>query len=250
MRLTLPIRAKDWRSWGYGAALAAMLRSLSGCERLILVCQRLGSVVALDIAERSAIDGIALLAPTISGPCLSTRIDRVGRKMIDEGMGFTETQRRTEEASPLPACRCRTSSPPQSRNSPDDAYQGQRADYLVLARPGRPTRRRFRCASRNPLPACVSNAAPVDGCDELVSNPTIATMPLEAGPEKYLIGQSRSQRSPRDAHRANFPGARPGAGLIGDGFARRHCASGSINALFGILWVNPQATARVRRHCS
>jgi pimeloyl-ACP methyl ester carboxylesterase len=216
---------------GTALAAAAMLRSLSGCERLILVSQGLGSVVALDIAEQlSAIDGIALLAPTISGRAYLRELT-VWSKMIDEGMGLTETQRRTEGVTIA------------SLQMPDvivaavkklnlmTLAQVGAPDCLVLKRPGRPVDADFAAHLETLCPRVERGA--YDGYDELVSNPTIATMPLEAG-RKILDWAKSITTEPATASRKILRAPRAEA-LIGDGFRETPLRFGEDNRLFGIL---------------
>ena len=201
---------------GTALSAAAMLRSLSGCERLILVSQGLGSVVALDIAEQlSAIDGIALLAPTISGRAYLRELT-VWSKMIDEGMGLTETQRRTEGVTiaslQMPDVIAATV---KKLNLMTRAQVGA-PDCLVLTRPGRPVDADFAGHLETLCPRVERGA--YDGYDELVSNPTIATMPLEAG-RKILDWAQSITTEPTTASRKILRAPRAEA-LIGDGFRR------------------------------
>ncbi|WFU01556.1 alpha/beta hydrolase [Rhizobium sp. CB3171] len=217
---------------GTALAAAGMLRSLSGCERLILVSQGLGSVVALDIAEQlSGVDGIAFLAPTISGRAYLRELT-VWSKMIDEGMGLTEAQRRAEGVTIA------------SLQMPDSIAAAVKKlnlmtlahisapDCLVLTRPGRPGDADF-AAHLETLGPRVERSA-YEGYDELVSNPTVATMPLEAG-RKVLdwarsIATEESATASRRILRA--PRAEP---LIGDGFRETPLRFGEGNRLSGIL---------------
>jgi alpha-beta hydrolase superfamily lysophospholipase len=210
---------------------AATLRSLSGCERLILVSQGLGSVVALDIAEQlSAVDGIALLAPTISGRAYLRELT-VWSKMIDEGMGLTETQRRTEGVTIASLQMPDVIAAAVKKLNLMTLAHVSTPDCLVLTRPGRPGDADF-AAHLETLGPRVERAA-YDGYDELVSNPTIATMPLEAGRKILDWAQSITTEPTTASHRIlRAPRAEA---LIGDGFRETPLRFGEGDRLFGIL---------------
>ncbi|MQB45665.1 alpha/beta hydrolase [Rhizobium sp. ICMP 5592] len=212
-------------------AAASMLRSLSGCERLILMSQGLGSVVALDIAERlTAVDGIALLAPTISGRAYLRELT-IWSKMIDESMGLDETQRQTEGVTVA------------SLRMPDAIAATVKTlnlmtrdhvsapDCLVLTRPGRPGDTDF-ATHLGTLGTRVEQAA-YDGYDELVSNPTIAAMPLDAG-RKILDWVQSIAMKPVATSRKILHAPRAEA-LEGDGFRETPLRFGEGDRLFGIL---------------
>ncbi|AYG60930.1 alpha/beta hydrolase [Rhizobium jaguaris] len=216
-----------------GTALdaAAMLRSLSGCERLILVSQGLGSVVALDIAAHlSVVDGIALLAPTISGRAYLRELT-VWSKMIDEGMGLTEAQRRTEGVTIASLRMPDTIAAAVKKLNLMTLAHVNAPDCLVLTRPGRPSDADF-AAHLETLGPRVERAA-YDGYDELVSNPTIATMPLEAG-RKILDWVQSIATEPATAPRKILRAPRAEA-LDGDGFRETPLRFGEGGRLFGIL---------------
>ncbi|NTG42699.1 alpha/beta hydrolase [Rhizobium rhizogenes] len=212
-------------------AAAAMLRSLSGCERLILVSQGLGSTIALDIAERfDAVDGIALLAPTISGRAYLRELT-IWSKMIDESMGLDETQRQTEGVTVA------------SLRMPDGIAATVKTlnlmtrghvsapDCLVLTRPGRPGDADF-ATHLGTLGPRIEQAV-YDGYDELVSNPTIAAMPLEAG-RKILDWVQSIATKPVTTTRKILHAPRAEA-LEGDGFRETPLRFGEGDRLFGIL---------------
>ncbi|RAX41811.1 alpha/beta fold hydrolase [Rhizobium tropici] len=212
-------------------AAAAKLRALSGCERLILVSQGLGGTIAATLAEHlSNIDGIAFLAPVISGRAYLRELT-VWSKMIDESMGLAEAQRQTEGVTVA------------SLRMPDSAADAVRKlnlmtldriaapNCLVLARPGRPGDADF-ARHLETLGPHVEQSA-YEGYDDLVSNPTIAIMPTAAGRKIIAWVQSIAAR-PGTAASAGLvsPVAEP---LAGDGFQETPLRFGTGNRLFGIL---------------
>lgn len=212
-------------------AAAAMLRSLSGCERLVLVSQGLGSAIALQIAERlQPVDGIALLAPTISGRAYLRELT-VWSKMIDEGMGLAEGQYRTEGVTIA------------SLRMPDGVAAAIRklnlmtlaapgaAECLVLTRPGRPGDADFAAHLQNLGPRVEQGE--YEGYDALVSNPTVAAMPMQAA-RRILEWLRPIAASPAPTQRRILRTPRAEA-LEGDGFYETPLRFGDGDRLFGIL---------------
>lgn len=212
-------------------AAAAMLRSLSGCERLVLVSQGLGSAVALQIAERlQPVDGIALLAPTISGRAYLRELT-VWSKMIDEGMGLAEGQYRAEGITVA------------SLRMPDGVAAAVRklnlmtlaapgvAECLVLTRPGRPGDADFAAHLQSLGPRVEQGE--YEGYDALVSNPTVAAMPMQAA-RRILEWLRPIAAGPAPAQRRILRAPRAEA-LQGDGFRETPLRFGDGDRLFGIL---------------
>jgi alpha-beta hydrolase superfamily lysophospholipase len=212
-------------------AAAAELKALSGCERLILVSQGLGGTIAATLAERlTDIDGIAFLAPVISGRAYLREL-AVWSKMIDESMGLAETQRQTEGVTVA------------SLRMPDSAADAVKKlnlatldqlgtpNCLVLARPGRPGDADF-ARHLETLGLHVQQAA-YEGYDDLVSNPTVAIMPMTAGGKIVEWVRSIATESSKIAASGLAqPAAEP---LIGEGFRETPLRFGAENRLFGIL---------------
>ncbi|GES43374.1 hypothetical protein RsS62_26260 [Rhizobium dioscoreae] len=212
-------------------AAATQLKALSGCERLMLVSQGLGGTIATALAERLAgIDGIAFLAPVISGRAYLRELT-VWSKMIDESMGLSEAQRQTEGVTVA------------SLRMPDSAADAVRKlnlmtldrlatpNCLILTRPGRPGDDDF-ARHLETLGPRVTQAS-FDGYDDLVSNPTIATMPTAARRKiaewvRSIAGNTTEIASPD----LTPPVAEA---LIGEGFRETPLRFGADNRLFGIL---------------
>ncbi|TXI12571.1 MAG: alpha/beta fold hydrolase [Rhizobium sp.] len=212
-------------------AAAAKLKALSGCERLILVSQGLGSAIAATLAERlSGIDGIAFLAPVISGRAYLRELT-VWSKMIDESMGLPETQRQTEGVTVA------------SLRMPDSAADAvrklnlttldklQTPNCLVLMRPGRPGDADF-ARHLETLGPHVEQAA-YEGYDDLVSNPTVAVMPAAAG--RRIIEWTQSVAGQRDRIAAAALTPTLAEPLVGDGFRETPIRFGESERMVGIL---------------
>ncbi len=212
-------------------AAATQLKALSGCERLILVSQGLGGTIAATLAERlDGIDGVAFLAPVVSGRAYLRELN-VWSKMIDESMGLSEAQRQTEGVTVA------------SLRMPDSAADAVKKLNLmtldrlatpncqVLTRPGRPGDSDFAHHLKTLGPEVTQTS--YDGYDDLVSNPTIATMPAETGRKIVEWVQSVAAKT-GEATSTDLtpPVAEP---LIGGGFRERPLRFGADNRLFGIL---------------
>lgn len=214
-------------------AAARMLKSLSGCDRVLLVSQGLGSAVALEVAEHlAAVDGIAFLAPTLSGRFYLREL-AVWSKMIDESMGLSESQRETGDGIRVAGLQMRDDIAADVRKLNLTAITTIAApSALVLTRPGRPNDAEF-AAHLQSLGVRIEQA-PYDGYDELVSNPTIATIPIDSGHKVVgwakSIASARTQKAPKKPTR--LPEAEP---LLGEGFRETPLRLGDGERMFGVL---------------
>jgi alpha-beta hydrolase superfamily lysophospholipase len=211
---------------------ATVLKSLSGCDRLIVVSQGLGSAIAVSIAEKiSTVDGICFLAPVASGR-LYLRELTVWSKMIDEGMGLPDHQRETEGIS-IAGLKMPEAIGADVRKLNLVAMAVSPApNCLVLSRPGRPGDLEFATHLKT-LGTRVEEFG-YDGYDELVSNPTIATMPLAAGLRVVRWARSIVDAGavPLSKRAKIVPNADP---LIGNGFRETPLRLGEGDRMFGIL---------------
>ncbi|MFK0164711.1 alpha/beta fold hydrolase [Rhizobium sp. NPDC090279] len=212
-------------------AAAAELKALSGCKRLILVSQGLGGTIAAALAERLAgVDGIAFLAPVISGRAYLRELT-VWSRMIDESMGLAEAQRLAEGVTVA------------SLRMPDSAADAIRKlnlmtldrlgtpNCLVLTRPGRPGDADFARHLETLAPQVAQ--ASYEGYDDLVSNPTVATMPTAAG--RNIIEWVQSVAAVPGEIAATDPALPVAQPLVGEGFRETPLRFGAESRLFGIL---------------
>ncbi|MDE1993932.1 MAG: alpha/beta fold hydrolase [Rhizobiaceae bacterium] len=224
--------AEGFACWEDSALAAAQrLVSLSGCERLILVSQGLGSAIAASIAERlPSVAGIAFLAPVVSGRSHLRELT-VWSKMIDESMGLGEAQRQTEGVTVASLRMPDTVAAVVRKLNLLSLTRLNAPSCLVLTRPGRPTDTDF-AAHLKTLGSAVE-VAEYKGYDDLVSNPTIATMPAESGKEILRWVKSVSTE---DASISSIPRVVPAAEpLVADGLRETPLRFGEGNRLFGIL---------------
>ncbi|SCB22635.1 alpha/beta fold hydrolase [Rhizobium hainanense] len=238
--LDLTDEGKGLEPWQETAlAAAAKLKALSGCKRLVLVSQGLGGTIAATLAEHiPGIDGLAFLAPVISGRAYLRELT-VWSKMIDESMGLPEAQRQTEGVTVA------------SLRMPDSAADAVRklnlmtldrlgtTNCLVLTRPGRPGDADF--ARHLETLATQVTQASYDGYDDLVSNPTIATMPTTAARKIVEWVQSVAAETSEIASIDLAPPATEP--LTGEDFRETPLRFGTENRMFGIL-CEPRGIAR------
>jgi pimeloyl-ACP methyl ester carboxylesterase len=209
---------------------AAQLKSLSGCDSIILVSQGLGSTVAVELAQRlGGVEGIALMAPAISGR-LYLRELSVWSKMIDDGMGVPESQRETQGVW-IAGLRMPEEIAAEVRKlNLMNLSKVEAANCLVLTRPNRSSDEDFAAHIRDLQPA--TREAIYRGYDELVFNPTIATMPAETGDAIVEWVESISKPMAGALKRAQRPAPMP---LETTEFRETPLRFGKANVLYGIL---------------
>lgn len=208
---------------------ATHLKALSGCDRIVLVSQGLGAVVATAAAERlEGLAAIAYLAPVVSGR-LHIRELAVWSKVVDENLGLADEQRDKSGVSIA------------SLTMP-----GQIADevrkvnllmvdrmaaprVLVVGRADRPADTQF-AARLRALGADVTEQA-FEGYDKLVSNPVIVKMPLPVADNlaNWIAAL------PSEPACASTRSPEPAAPLAGDGFAETPVRFGVNSRLSGVL---------------
>ncbi|WP_246704517.1 serine aminopeptidase domain-containing protein [Rhizobium sp. P32RR-XVIII] len=209
---------------------ASQLKSLSRCDSIILVSQGLGSAVALELAQRlGGVDGVALMAPAISGR-LYLRELSVWSKMIDDGMGVPESQRETQGVS-IAGLRMPEEIAAEVRKlNLMNLAKVEAANCLVLTRPNRSADEDFAAHIRELQPA--TREVVYRGYDELVFNPTIATMPAETGDALVEWVESISKPIAGASKLPQRPAPVP---LATAEFREMPLRFGKANELYGIL---------------
>lgn len=156
-------------------AAAGRLAALSGCSRLVLVGQGLGTAIALRVVERlEGVAGLVALAPVTSGRAYLREM-QIWAKMVEEGLGIAKEHRAAEgiviAGLPMPeeiAADIRKINLSTSEQKPAP-------QCLVVKRPDRPGDREF--AATLAATGAVVSEADYQGYDDLVSNPATAVMP-------------------------------------------------------------------------
>jgi alpha/beta superfamily hydrolase len=208
---------------------ATHLKALSGCERIVLVCQGLGAVVATKAADRlEDLAGIAYMAPVVSGR-LHIRELAVWSKVVDENLGLADEQRDKTGVS-IASLTMPGQIADEVRKVDLLMIDRQAAPrVLVVGRADRPADTQF-AARLRALGADVTEQA-FEGYDQLVSNPAIARLPLPVADKlaDWIVALPAEAISA--AHRPPVQ-AEP---LVGDGFTETPVRFGLDDRLFGVL---------------
>ncbi len=156
-------------------AAAERLRSLSGCEKIIVVSQGLGSAIATRVAERvKGLEAIAYLAPVTSGRTYLREM-QIWSRMVEEGLGVAKAHR-AAEGMVIAGIEMPSEIAADIRKLDISAPAQQPASRcLVVKRVDRPTDAAFASKLRD-LGAEVTEAE-YQGYDDLISNPAMAVMP-------------------------------------------------------------------------
>ena len=213
-------------------AAAERLRSLSGCEKIIVVSQGLGSAIATRVAERlKGLEAITYLAPVTSGRTYLREM-QIWSRMVEEGLGVAKAHRAFEgmviagiEMPPEIAVDIRkldVSAPAQQPAS----------RCLVVKRVDRPTDAAFASQLRD-LGAEVTEAE-YQGYDDLISNPAMAVMSETVRSLILDWISTVAARFPGSvAHQEGEPLGSPR--LEGENFRETPLRFGEGNRLYGVL---------------
>ncbi|MDQ0138033.1 alpha/beta superfamily hydrolase [Neorhizobium galegae] len=208
---------------------ATHLKALSGCDRIVLVSQGLGAVVATTAAERlEGLAAIAYLAPVVSGR-LHIRELAVWSKVVDENLGLADEQRDKSGVS-IASLTMPGQIADEVRKVNLLTVDRQVAPrVLVVGRADRPSDKEF-AARLRALGADVDEQA-FEGYDKLVSNPVIVKMPLPVADN--LANWIAALPSEPASASTRSPG--PAVPLAGDGFTETPVRFGVNSRLSGVL---------------
>ncbi|WP_454852623.1 alpha/beta hydrolase [Rhizobium binxianense] len=215
-----------WQATARGAA--EKLRELSGCRRLIVIAQGLGSVIAERLAnEISDIEAIAFLAPVVSGRFYLRELSMWSR-IIDDSMGLPKSEGVSIAGLKMPeeiANAVRRVNLMETGTAPANRC-------LVLARPERPADQEFAAHLRS-LGETVDEIV-YEGYDELVSSPSFSKIPRETVTSIVEWVRVAASASPATQPAKAAQPDRPDP-LIGDGFRETPVRFGKDPGLFGVL---------------
>lgn len=216
--------------WSDGlVAAGAQLRVLSGCERIVVISQGLGAVVATRAAEKlDGLEAIAYLAPVVSGR-MHLRELALWSKVVDENLGLSEDQRSTGGVSVASLTMPAEIADEVRKINMLAAERRPAPRVLVVGRADRPSDREF--AARLEVLGAEVSEQDFDGYDQLVSNPAISRLPLSVGDNlvEWIAGQSLPS-APAVPHKP--ASAKP---LQGDGFAETPVRFGLDERLVGVV---------------
>lgn len=221
-------------AWSDSLVVAAgQLKVLSGCDKIVVVSQGLGAVVATAAAGQiEGLEAVAYLAPVVSGR-LHLRELAVWSKVVDENLGLSEAQRDKSGVSIASLVMAAEIADDVRKANLMTVERAPAARALVIGRADRPADREF--ASRlAALGATVTEQA-FDGYDKLVSNPAISKLPLPVADR--LVEWIATIPVPE--HPATRPQPVAVSPLVGDGFTETPVRFGSNNRLSGIVCEPP-----------
>ena len=218
--------------WRDDLVAAADLLRMAGYERLLLVGQGLGGALALDVSPRlSNLDGIALLAPVLSGRAYLREL-AVWAKVVDESLQLGEDLREKKRVSIAGLTMPERIAEDVRRL--DLARMSSRpvANCLMLARAGRSADTDFASHLRG-LGTQVEERV-FTGYEELIANPTASKIPFGAVAD--IVAWSNGLKAP------SLPEARTVAirdltsrSLSEGGFTETPIRFGDADRLYGIL---------------
>ncbi len=169
------------------------------------------------------------MAPAISGR-LYLRELSVWSKMIDDGMGVPESQRQAQGVWIAGLCMPEEIAAEVRKLNLMNLSKIEAANCLVLTRPNRSADEDFATHIRDLQPA--TRQAVYRGYDELVFNPTIASMPAETGDSIVEWVELISKPEAGAKNRAQRPAPMP---LATAEFRETPLRFGKTNELYGIL---------------
>lgn len=210
------------------AAAARLLQERSGCTRLVIIAEGVGSVVASLAADRlTDLEGIAFLAPVVSGR-MHLRELSVFSRMIDDKLGLKKETAAAIEIAGLVL--------------PQAVAEGLRAADLMKL--DKAPAKNLAVFSRNDHPGDAAFAAhlrtlggsildaPFEGFEKLTSNPTLAVVPepVVARLVSWVAGLA-----PRDPCLSAPPAREWTACHVGVGYVETAVRFGRGGRMFGIL---------------
>ena len=220
----------DWDKAVFAAA--ERLKALSGRDRIILVGQGVGGMLAQRLGgDVTGVDAIALLAPALNGRAYLREVS-LWSKVVDQGLGLREDQRDIDGVSiaslKLPAG-IADAIRKTNLTAPSALSAGQ---VLVLERPVRMSDTGFSDGLRDLGAHVVLDV--FEGYDDLVANPTVQKMPMETIGK--LIGWLGQVNPVVDNIRTPVA-ALPPAELAGEGYRERFMRFGDNSHLYGVFCI-------------
>ncbi len=156
-------------------AAANQLAALSGCSRIVIVAQGLGTIIALQAIRRlDGVAGFVALAPVTSGRAYLREM-QIWAKMVEEGLGIAKEHRAAEGIVIAGLAMPEEIAADIRKFSLATLEKKPAPQCLVMKRPDRPGDTEF-AAKLVELAAAVTEAD-YQGYDDLVSNPATAVMP-------------------------------------------------------------------------
>lgn len=156
-------------------AAANRLAAMSGCSRIVIVAQGLGTIIALRAIRRlDGVAGLVALAPVTSGRAYLREM-QIWAKMVEEGLGIAKEHRAAEGIVIAGLAMPEEIAADIRKFSLANLDEKPAPQCLVMKRPDRPGDTEF-AAKLVALDAAIAEAD-YQGYDDLVSNPATAVMP-------------------------------------------------------------------------
>ncbi|MBB4191124.1 O-antigen/teichoic acid export membrane protein/pimeloyl-ACP methyl ester carboxylesterase [Rhizobium aethiopicum] len=223
----LPARLETWEN--SIRAAAAKLKSLTGCDRIILIGQGLGATLAQRIGSSiEGVDSLVMLAPVLSGRAYMRELN-MWSKIIDAdlGLGHEHVQAAKVQIAGLVMPEEIAAELGKLNIAAPQGLAASR--YLILERPVRAEDTGFADALQA-LGANVEQKV-FDGYDELVTNPLFAKTPMDV--VELLTAWLKTATAETSA--AHSPAAIETTPLAGEGFLEMPVRFGSHDHLVGVV---------------
>jgi len=222
----LPARLETWEN--SIRAAAAKLKSLSGCERIILIGQGLGATLAHRIGSSiDGVDSIVMLAPVLSGRGYLRELN-MWSKIIDADLGLGKEHVQTAKVQIAGLIMPEEISAEIGKLNIASPQELAASRYLILERPVRAEDTGFADALKA-LGADVEQKT-FEGYDELATNPLFAKTPMA------VIELLKSWlEATTETFAAHSPAAIESLPLAGEGFEEMPVRFGSHDHLIGVV---------------
>ena len=222
----LPARLETWEN--SIRAAAAKLKSLSGCERIILIGQGLGATLAHRIGSSiDGVDSVVMLAPVLSGRGYLRELN-MWSKIIDADLGLGKEHVQTAKVQIAGLIMPEEISAEVGKLNITSPQELAASRYLILERPVRAEDTGFADALKA-LGADVEQKA-FDGYDELATNPLFAKTPMAV--VELLKSWLEATTETSAAHSSAAIESPP---LAGEGFEEMPVRFGSHDHLIGVV---------------
>lgn len=222
----LPARLETWEN--SIRAAAAKLKSLSGCERIILIGQGLGGTLAHRIGSSiDGVDSVVMLAPVLSGRGYLRELN-MWSKIIDADLGLGKEHAQTAKVQIAGLIMPEEISAEVGKLNITSPQELAASRYLILERPVRAEDTGFADALKA-LGADVEQKT-FEGYDELATNPLFAKTPMAV--VELLKSWLEATTETSAAH---SPAAIESPRLAGEGFEEMPVRFGSHDHLIGVV---------------
>lgn len=223
----LPARLETWEN--SIRAAAAKLKSLSGCDHIILVAQGLGATLSQRIGSSiDGVDSLVMLAPVLSGRAYLRELNMWSR-IIDADLGLGKEHVQTAKVQIAGLVMPEEIAAELGKLSIASPQGLAAPRYLILERPAKAEDTGFADALRA-LGADVEQRA-FEGYDELATNPLFAKTPIDI----IALLTTWLEARTTETSAAHSSAAIENPPLVGDGFTEMPVRFGSHDHLVGVV---------------